>query len=48
MGLNNQWMQRDLAVLWHPCTQMKDHEHMPIVPIQRGEGVWLHDFDGNR
>ncbi|MEX5669975.1 hypothetical protein ABFV57_34565, partial [Pseudomonas neuropathica] len=26
MGLNNQWMQRDLAVLWHPCTQMKDHE----------------------
>jgi adenosylmethionine-8-amino-7-oxononanoate aminotransferase len=25
MGLNNQWMQRDLAVLWHPCTQMKDH-----------------------
>ena len=48
MGLNNQWMQRDLSVLWHPCTQMKDHEHMPIVPIQRGEGVWLHDFDGNR
>lgn len=27
MGLNNQWMQRDLAVLWHPCTQMKDHEN---------------------
>ncbi|PKM28681.1 MAG: adenosylmethionine--8-amino-7-oxononanoate transaminase [Gammaproteobacteria bacterium HGW-Gammaproteobacteria-11] len=48
MGLNNQWMQRDLSVLWHPCTQMKDHEHMPIVPIQRGEGVWLHDFEGNR
>ena len=40
--------QRDLAVLWHPCTQMKDHEHYPLTPIERGEGVWLFDFDGNR
>ncbi|WP_240447451.1 hypothetical protein, partial [Pseudomonas aeruginosa] len=24
MGLNADWMQRDLNVLWHPCTQMKD------------------------
>lgn len=39
---------RDLAVLWHPCTQMKDHEHLPMTPIRRGEGVWLEDFDGNR
>ena len=48
MGLNNDWMQRDISVLWHPCTQMKDHEHMPVIPIQRGEGIWLHDFEGNR
>jgi len=48
MGLNNQWMQRDLAVLWHPCTQMKDHERLPLVPIKRGEGVWLEDFEGKR
>ncbi|MBE0510123.1 MAG: adenosylmethionine--8-amino-7-oxononanoate transaminase [Chromatiales bacterium] len=41
-------MQRDLSVLWHPCTQMKDHETLPLVPIRRGEGVWLEDFDGNR
>ncbi len=41
-------VQRDLDVLWHPCTQMKDHEHYPLIPIERGEGVWLHDFDGNR
>jgi adenosylmethionine-8-amino-7-oxononanoate aminotransferase len=39
---------RDLAVLWHPCTQMKDHEGLPPVPVSRGEGVWLYDFDGNR
>lgn len=39
---------RDLAVLWHPCTQMKDHEAAPPLPIRRGEGVWLEDFDGRR
>ncbi len=41
-------MQRDLRVLWHPCTQMKDHEQLPLIPIRRGEGVWLEDYDGNR
>lgn len=47
--MNNQLLaQRDLAVLWHPCTQMKDHEHLPVIPIRRGTGVWLEDFDGNR
>ena len=45
---NRDWMQRDLSVLWHPCTQMKDHESLPIIPIKRGEGVWLEDFEGNR
>lgn len=48
MSLNDQWMQRDLAVLWHPCTQMKDHEQLPLVPVKKGEGIWLEDFDGNR
>ena len=41
-------IQRDLAHVWHPCTQMKDHEWLPIIPIKKGEGVWLEDFDGNR
>jgi adenosylmethionine-8-amino-7-oxononanoate aminotransferase len=44
----NPLIQRDLAVLWHPCTQMKDHEQLPPVAIRRGAGVWLEDFDGNR
>jgi len=45
---NQQLMQRDLAVLWHPCTQMHDHEQIPIVPIAKAKGVWLTDFDGKR
>jgi len=48
MTENAALMQRDLAVLWHPCTQMKDHEWLPLLPIRRGEGVWLEDFEGNR
>ncbi|MGB1058998.1 MAG: adenosylmethionine--8-amino-7-oxononanoate transaminase [Ketobacter sp.] len=48
MSLNQQLMQRDLKVLWHPCTQMKDHETLPLIPIKKGEGIWLEDFDGNR
>jgi len=48
MSNNQQITQRDLSVLWHPCTQMKDHEWLPMIPIRRGEGVWLEDFDGNR
>jgi adenosylmethionine-8-amino-7-oxononanoate aminotransferase len=39
---------RDLAAVWHPCTQMKDHEWSPMIPIRQGQGVWLEDFDGNR
>jgi len=26
---------------------MKDHENSPIIPIKKGQGVWLEDFDGN-
>jgi adenosylmethionine-8-amino-7-oxononanoate aminotransferase len=36
--------ERDLRVVWHPCTQMKDHEWLPLIPIERGEGVWLYGF----
>jgi adenosylmethionine-8-amino-7-oxononanoate aminotransferase len=45
---NTDLVQRDLAAVWHPCTQMKDHEWLPLIPVRRGRGVWLEDFDGNR
>jgi adenosylmethionine-8-amino-7-oxononanoate aminotransferase len=45
---NQEIASRDLSVVWHPCTQMKDHEQLPLVPIARGEGAWLYDFDGRR
>ena len=40
---------RDLAVLWHPCTQMAEHPHtLPLIPIRRGRGAWLEGVDGQR
>jgi len=43
------WRQRDLAVLWHPCTQMAEHpDTLPLVPIRRGRGVWLEGVDGKQ
>ena len=48
MSTNDNLKTRDLRHVWHPCTQMKDHEWLPLIPIQSGKGVWLTDFDGNR
>ena len=44
---NSEIMQRDLEVIWHPCTQMKDHETLPLIPIRSGKGIYLYDFEGN-
>ena len=44
---NTELKNRDLDVLWHPCTQMKDHETLPLIPIRRAHGIYLEDFDGN-
>ena len=45
---NAEWLARSRAAVWHPCTQMKMHETLPLVPIARGQGAWLYDFDGRR
>jgi adenosylmethionine---8-amino-7-oxononanoate aminotransferase len=44
---NLELKNRDLDVLWHPCTQMKDHETLPLIPIKKAHGVYLEDFEGN-
>ncbi|CEN55356.1 adenosylmethionine--8-amino-7-oxononanoate transaminase [Candidatus Methylopumilus turicensis] len=47
--MNNQdLLNRSLKSVWHPCTQMKAHETLPLLPIASGEGVWLKDFEGKR
>lgn len=45
---NKDLLSRSLKSVWHPCTQMKSHETLPLLPIASGEGVWLTDFEGKR
>ena len=52
---NAAWNARDLAVLWHPCTQMHDHgdgvaanHAIPLLPIRSAQGAWLTDMEGKR
>lgn len=54
MSRNADWLARSQAAVWHPCTQMRHHAdtaspaHLPLLPIARGKGPWLIDFDGRR
>ncbi len=49
---NAAWLARSQQAVWHPCTQMQHHarpdapSHLPLIPIARAAGPWLHDFDG--
>lgn len=45
---NQDLLSRSLHSVWHPCTQMKQHETYPLIPIQRGDDVWLYDVDGKQ
>jgi adenosylmethionine-8-amino-7-oxononanoate aminotransferase len=47
-SLSQDFVERSLASVWHPCTQMKHHEQFPLVAISHGKGAWLYDHDGNR
>ena len=38
----------DKRYLWHPFTQMQDWMNSPQLVIERGQGVYLFDTDGNR
>ena len=44
---NEDIVKRDLSHIFHPCTQMKDHENLPLIPVKEAKGVYLYDFEGN-
>ena len=45
---NTDLLARSLSAVWHPCSQMKHYEHFPLLPIAKGSGVWLYDYDNKR
>jgi adenosylmethionine---8-amino-7-oxononanoate aminotransferase len=46
--MTNQWVERSLKHVWHPCTQMQHHEDVPLIALQSGKGAWLTDVQGHR
>jgi len=42
------WQQKDLKYVWHPCSQMKDYEEFPPIVVERGEGAYIFDVTGKR
>jgi adenosylmethionine-8-amino-7-oxononanoate aminotransferase len=45
---NQNILNRSMQSVWHPCTQMKQHEQFPLIPIKKGDGAWLYDAEGKR
>ncbi len=45
---NNELMQEDLKHIFHPCSQMKDYEKLPLIPIKKGKGSYIEDFEENQ
>jgi len=45
---NTDLLARSLSAVWHPCSQMKHYEQFPLLPIARGKGIWLFDYDKKR
>jgi adenosylmethionine-8-amino-7-oxononanoate aminotransferase len=41
-------LRKDRQYVWHPFTQMKDYAEMDPILIERAEGVYLYDADGNQ
>lgn len=39
---------RDLAVLWHPCSQMRDYRDFPPLPVVGARGMTIELADGRR
>jgi adenosylmethionine---8-amino-7-oxononanoate aminotransferase len=48
--MQDRLLERSLAAVWHPCTQMKHHGDgdLPLLPVARAQGAWLYGPDGRR
>ncbi len=44
----NEWQEKDLKYIWHPCSQMKDYEELAPIVIEKGEGIYLYDTDDKK
>ena len=45
---NKKYIEESLKHIWHPCSQMKHHEKIPLIPVKNAKGSWLFDFDDKK
>lgn len=41
-------IEKDIKYVWHPDTQMKEYETEDPIIIERGEGIYVWDIEGNK
>lgn len=41
-------IEKDIKYVWHPDTQMKEFETENPIIIERGEGIYVFDIEGNK
>lgn len=46
--MNDPVLMQDLKHIWHPCTPLNDPETVPLLLIDRAEGIYLFDKNGDR
>src|SRR5450432_842755 len=47
-GIGAGLAERDLAVFWHPCSQMRDYQDFPPIEVVAASGCHLTLADGSR
>lgn len=47
-SLKQELLAKDRQYVWHPFTQMKDYAERDHLLIERAEGIFLYDAEGNR
>ena len=48
MEMTENWAEKDLKYIWHPCSQMKDYEELKPIVIDHGKGIYLYDTNGKK
>ena len=47
-SLQNSLPTKDVHALFHPSTNLYTHTEQETLVLDRGEGIYVYDIDGNR
>ena len=46
--MSNNLATKDIKNLFHPATNLKVHEHGQPLILDRGDGIYVYDVEGNK